>query len=61
MTPTAVFPEPDRTEKLAATINDLLNDEAQMSALGAAALHRVERFMSQTRARQILESIESLS
>jgi len=41
---TAVFVEPDHAEKLAATINDLLNDEAQMSALGAAALQRVERF-----------------
>ena len=41
---TAVFVEPDHAVKLAATINDLLNDEAQMSALGAAALQRVERF-----------------
>ena len=57
---TAVFVEPDQPDKLAATINDLFQDERKMLSLGASALKRVAHFTWQERAQRILEFIESL-
>jgi glycosyltransferase involved in cell wall biosynthesis len=56
-----VFVEPDNPQKLADTINNLMNNEERMQSLGTAARNRVEMFTWQERAKNVLAFIERLT
>jgi glycosyltransferase involved in cell wall biosynthesis len=57
----AVFVPPDKPNDLALAINQLLGDQSKMAGLAETARKRVQQFTWETRARKIVQFIESLN